>query len=444
MRRASATAVLVVMASMTAAAAPHVSSTYRLYLKLADDHISESTAAPGDPIDTSINKFTVHGGQTTEIWIFDPNPLLFTYQATTVTSNTPDFDAALTFAKSLSVLLARFPASAASGGQKIVVDGLDLKQFHDDIDSLQKRMADLKKFIAMSTHPDQVQNMKDLLSDTGAMVDRVNAGYEKAANIKFKCGNPGATLTDDSGQPVSCDRAIVTSAAPSPTINQFITDALSIQSNVLGWGVVLRNVATAAAQVGVPRKIETRAYSTQTQTITVSVKAETRFQDFLTPEVKAQQTAGVREIKIQVDAYRAASLRPGVGFVLGFLRNPTFSTAKNGDTYKIVESDTQLTRYSVAAMLNVIPRGWDEPTFGGFFQLGVSPKNDETGFFFGAGVSAESVFTFGGGFMLQQTRQLAGGLTLSSALAKPEDLKTETVFKPAFYIHATVTLPSGK
>ena len=51
-------------------------------------------------------------------------------------------------------------------------------------------------------------------------------------------------------------------------------------------------------------------------------------------------------------------------------------------------------------MLNITPDAWQEPTFGGHFQVGVSPVKDAIGVFFGAGVRAQSLFSFGAALML--------------------------------------------
>lgn len=558
MRKTCSIAVLVLLATSTGLAITRIVTTKRLYLKLATSHIAEAETAAGDPIDTGVNKFTVRTREATEIWLFDPNPLLFTYEAKTVLSDTADYKAALDFAKQLQVLLGRFPGASGGSGDVTdsVVEGLRLVAFREAILTLQSRFEDLPALIAESVDPARVPHMKQVAAGIPLIATTVEAGYARAFAIWTKC-LANQMLTDQDGNPVSCDapfdiRAIVrqrreraalqdatmrleqaqsesgtakiaadaantaltdaqkavdaataaqppdpnrireltttltnaraatnvalararaaeeqrleraktvgtltaavtaqetpvanayADAARGQTIRAFIRDVLSAEMHIRTSITTLRSFAKDADAVMVPRKLETRPYSLQTQLVTVSVKPETKYQEFLTAETKKKQAAGIREIQLQLDAYRTAYLRPGVGFVLGFVRNPTFSTAKDGDDFKIVRADSSLTRYTVAAMLDIVPVRWSEPTFGGFFQLGISPKSDETGFFFGGGIAAQSMLTFGGGLMLQQTRQLSNGLTLTSKLAKPEDLKTETVFKPGLYLHATVTLP---
>jgi hypothetical protein len=180
------------------------------------------------------------------------------------------------------------------------------------------------------------------------------------------------------------------------------------------------------------------------QTTRIKIDARKKWQAFMPPDVKSAQAAGIRTVSITTDAYRPARIAPGAAFVLGFVKNPTFKAVKDGDDYRIVKTEEELTRYDVAAMLNITPDGWQEPTFGGFFQIGVSPKKDEFGFYVGGGVQSHRIFSFGAGFMMQQVRKLGPGLTEASRLASPDDLKTAATFKPGLYLHATVTLPAKK
>lgn len=251
-----------------------------------------------------------------------------------------------------------------------------------------------------------------------------------------------ATIAFDKAR-LEASQARVNAVATGQTIRLFLTGVLAMESHVSESGKTLRAFAEDAADVG-PHKVDSRPYAQEKQTLTLTVTAQKKYQAFMKKPAKDRQAAGLGKVAIVVEAYRPVYVRPGVAFVLGLLKNPTYSTAKSGDQFKIVESNTSLTRYNIAAMLNIIPRRWSEPTFGGFFQIGISPKSDETGFYFGTGIQVEKIFTFGGGLMLQQVRRLGGGLTPESLLAKPEDLKVDHPFKRAFYLHATVALPGGK
>ena len=238
---------------------------------------------------------------------------------------------------------------------------------------------------------------------------------------------------------------IATEKAAGHTLREFLALAMSMDSRVQKQLQIYRDLLVDVDGVGTEFVAATHAYTVKDrQTTTIKIEARKKWQPFMTGDVKAAQTAGVRKVPVTTDAYRPAHLTPGAAFVLGFVKNPTFKAVKDGDAYKIVKAEEELTRYDVAAMLNITPNGWSEPTFGGFFQVGVSPKKDELGFYFGGGIQANTILTFGAGVMMQQVRKLGPGLTEASRLASPDDLKTAVTFKPGLYLHATVTLPQKK
>lgn len=528
----------------------------RLYLKLATNRITTSQTDDGEEIG-ALNEYAIRGGDSVEIWIADPNPLVFQYEATTTTTDTDDYKSALAFATQLAALLARFPGSAG-GGRAVhpIVEGLDLDAFRASLNTLELGIGSLQGWIDDSLDPKTVDRMKQNVkaATLTKTADDVQAGYAKLLTILRKCRD-GKPLRTEDGDEISCDapfdftpllaeraaafqaaaanrrlasaivardraqaalrdaearvatrrnaletarsggdrtrieeaqvlldneeasttnarsdeenartavenaRSVISvaqqalpqarqaataaraAAAAGQTIHGFAQDAFAIETHEIAAAKVLRGFDKDVDAINVARKVEERPYSLKMQTIAVKVNPETKYDDYLSSTAKDKRTKGLRTINITVRPHAVASLRPGVGFVLGFLRNPTFTATKSGDVFRIVQNDTPLTRYSVAAMLNIVPRGWDEPTFGGYFQVGISPKTDETGILFGVGLSAQSLFTFGGGLMIQQVRALAPGLSVGGTIASPDDLKVQHVFKPAFYVHGTVTIP---
>ena len=389
-----------------------------------------------------------------------------------------------------------------------VVEDLDLTAFRDAVITVEAQMDSIGGLIDLGFDPANISTLRDDAREFIANSDAVDAGYAKAVRIFTKClqgeglsaqngvtvscddpydvtpivnaqmaaaahalasanraeavaryaGQTSVTITDtlaaleslekkaktafDSAR-LAAAEARLNARSSGQTIRLFLTGVLAMESHVSDSLKTLRAFAKDADEVG-PHKIDTRAYSQDKQTLTLTITAEKKYQSFMSRSAKSKQQEGLGKVAVVVEAYRPVFVRPGIAFVLGLLKNPTYSTAKSGDQFKIVETGAGLARYNVAAMLNIIPRRWNEPTFGGFFQIGVSPKSDETGFYFGTGIQVEKVFTFGGGVMLQQVRRLGGGLTADSLLAKPEDMKVEHPFKTAFYLHATVALPGGK
>lgn len=420
----------------------------RLYLYMVDKRYSVGQpSATGDAFDDEID-YTLRSDEAAEVWVHDWNPLVWAYATSLKSEKTADYEAAEAFGKVVSELLLRFAGSKGSGTPPMLVDGLDLMAFRDAVITLQHDVDSIDDWIDQSLNPDDVTNMQTEVRKVPALADTVDDGYAKAVRIFIKCLQ-GRPLSAQNGTPVSCDdpydaaEARVNATASGQTIRLFLTAVLSMESHVMNSERILRGFARDATDVG-PHKIDTRPYSQEKQTLTLTVTAEEKYQAFMSKSAKMKQKEGLRKVAVIVEPYRPVFVRPGVAFILGLLKNPTYATAKSGDQFKIVETGTGLARYNVAAMLNIIPRRWNEPTFGGFFQIGVSPKSDETGFYLGGGIQVEKVFTFGGGVMLQQVRRLGGGLTPDSRLATPEDLRVEHPFKKALYLHATVALPGGK
>jgi hypothetical protein len=91
-------------------------------------------------------------------------------------------------------------------------------------------------------------------------------------------------------------------------------------------------------------------------------------------------------------------------------------------------------------MLTIVPRAWSDPTFGGGFQVAVTPENDKLGFYIGAVLRLFDLVSLGGGVAYQQTQRLAPGLSVGQDLDTADALKTNTVFKAGPYISLSVKL----
>ena len=219
-----------------------------------------------------------------------------------------------------------------------------------------------------------------------------------------------------------------------------------MQSRVEAALDILKHFASDAADVNTPRVLACADggaicnYSLQDRTAAFIVKPATRYDAFMTDGVKAKRTAMSGRYEFELKAYSPVALGFGPAFIVRFLRNPTFTAAKSGDHLVIQSKSEQATGYNVAAMLTMTPRAWREPTFGGQFQLGVSPEKDKLGLYAGAGISVQNVLTFGAGIVWQQVNRLADGLVVGQTIESPDALRTTTEFKPGFYIHATVNL----
>ena len=203
---------------------------------------------------------------------------------------------------------------------------------------------------------------------------------------------------------------------------------------------VLTVFAADVAKLHEPESLDDGEYAVATEEITVTMEANKYWENYLDAGTKETRDGALKEFTISLEAYSPVVLSPGVSAILLFIENPTFKAVKSGDQYVIQSVDEEVTSYSLGAMLNITPRAWNEPTFGGSFQLGVSPTKDRIGFYAGAGVNVQQIFGFGAGVAWQQVDNLAEGLIVGQGIASPELLKTGTRFKPGFYINGTVKL----
>jgi hypothetical protein len=253
-------------------------------------------------------------------------------------------------------------------------------------------------------------------------------------------GAPGAPPAA-AGSAASFPSGAPTPAAmPGERIIDFVALIEARRTDLQNSIAVLRGFASDVEDVGKAKTLATRTHSTKTQTVNITVKSSTKYDAFLDAGTKKRRDAIARKFAIVLQPYSPAVISLGPALILLFIENPTFKAAKKGDQFVIQESDDEVTAYNLAAMLNITPRGWSEPTFGGGFQIGVSPTKDKIGFYLGAGISVQELFWFGGGFTWQEVNKLAGGLTSGQVIASPDELKTTTHFKPGFYFHVTANI----
>jgi hypothetical protein len=90
-------------------------------------------------------------------------------------------------------------------------------------------------------------------------------------------------------------------------------------------------------------------------------------------------------------------------------------------------------------MLTITPNAWAQPTFGGHFQVGITPKKNEVAFYLGAGIDAQQLFSIGLGVVFQQVDALAPGISIGQTITSAEALKTDRRFRLGPYIHVTIT-----
>jgi hypothetical protein len=403
------------------------------------------------------NNFTLRGGERVSLVLKDPNPLLFSLSTVTVSTATEESKAAGDFAKAVAAVLGGFKNKGGGAAAACVIEGVDVGQairLLGDIDS-HAAPENVTSLLRMSLSAGNSSTLKQAVVayDVDGLSRRGAELYGKLPAVAAKCLSGSPLAVED--RRVACDLPLFRKnpldpkdpgacADPNPgtqTVREFVMTTLALQAHVDAATAFLRDLARDVAALDVPATLETRPYSLERQTVTVSVKPVARYEKFFDDGVRQSQKKLLGDHGVVLEPYRPVHVKLVPAFIIGFITNPTFSTVRNGSSFVITRTDSPATAYDVAAMLEITPDKWSEPTFGGHFQVGVSPKKDEVGLYVGAGITIERVVGLGAGFMWRQVHQLGPGLSEGQSLAGPELLKTETRFRPGWYVHLTAQLP---
>lgn len=295
----------------------------------------------------------------------------------------------------------------------------------------------------------------DANSDRHAPAERVPPAQPPASP---RAGGPprpgtvplgGSGATEGSAQDGAAIPSQTVAGAPAvltQTIHGFVTLVAARQSRVESGLRDLLDFVADAAEVDEPRPLKCQdqqncVYKLNDQKVTVKIAKSTRYEAYLTDVAKRAREKGAGEYSFSFKAYSPVSISVAPAFVVLFVDNPTYKATKKGEEYVIEsEGNGQTSTFNLAAMLTITPRSWAEPTFGGQFQLGVSPTKGKVGFYLGAGIHVQEVFTFGAGVALQQVTRLADGLSVGQTIANPEALKTESRYRTGLYLHFTVNI----
>jgi hypothetical protein len=269
--------------------------------------------------------------------------------------------------------------------------------------------------------------LKAAIAAAGTRKTAADTNLKNAENTKTAAAGELAALRTSEG---------------TQTLLQFLQSVTATEFAIREELRLLRKFAEDVSKVGELKILATTPYSIKNQPGVLTVKANPTYEALMDAATRAARSQQIGEYPFELRPYQPARLRVGGAAVAGmFIKNPKFKAVKDGDAFAIKREDDDPVIFKVAAMLNITPRSWAEPTFGGYFQLGVTPDPDEVGFYFGTGIRAQTVFSFGGGLMIQQVRKLGEGLTLETRLDDPAKLKTDSEFKPGLYFHFTVALP---
>jgi hypothetical protein len=151
------------------------------------------------------------------------------------------------------------------------------------------------------------------------------------------------------------------------------------------------------------------------------------------------------DVAIPLRAYSPVALSFGPAMVYSFVKAPSFSAEKQADgKFKITEKEGKNRAQNISAMLNITPRAWRDATFGGSFQVGISPVKDQMGIFAGVQLRVANLVTLGGGYGFQQVPRLSREQSVGAILDTAEALKTDTHYKGGAYVSLTLSLPTSQ
>jgi hypothetical protein len=385
--------------------------------------------------------------------VVDPNPLLYTYSWGGLTAaDTADYKTATDFAKSLDPLISAFAPKTVTGRS------LPLTPV-----TVAPEVASALKAIGIPNEKDFLNNFLAHYSAVENLVDAIPSLMVKA------CGTPA-----EASEAKTAVRGSTWDLDATAKIIKKDFDLLK-----LGRGALLKLVATEPAKVAndlfyiasnlfadreseitaalgtlstfkkdvmavdepITLSPEAIAYSfSKDQTVTFSIGRRDQVQ------VPKEATARITgKYTIVISPLYPVRLGIGAAAVYSFAPNNTYKAVNDGTQLVVIRdpSTPQYEAFNLAAVLTITPRKWDDPSFGGYFQLGVQPK-DRVGLFFGLAVRVMGLFDFGGGFTLQQVDQLAGGLVEGGAISSASSIVTSRVWKSSGYLHVTVSSPLGK
>jgi len=388
--------------------------------------------------------------QTVPLCIADPNPVFFKYSKgkTTVTPN-PNWAAALAFAKTIA---------PAAGGIEI---GLRLQRtrLDDAADTLKKYAEQLPGIAAKTLNDGTVSsaqsdvnlwdldaiasNLADPFAPSIVAEDKIDTKRDLTPDViddfnqkKSKNTAPQQPTTADLVKRVNeLEQQLRTAAGDALQHQHEEQKRVDEASKTLK---TLREFKTAVLGVNVPICLEGESISPENDaTIHIIIEPVPPPPGIQAPPRKSG------DIKIPTRAYSPVDLGFGAGAVYSFVKAPSFTAEKQDDgKFKIVEKKGENRAQNIAAMLTITPRPWRNPTFGGAFQLGISPVKDQIGIFGGVQLRIAKFATIGGGYGYQQVPRL-DGQQAGDILEKADALKTSSHYKGGAYVSLLLSLPKA-
>ncbi len=258
--------------------------------------------------------------------------------------------------------------------------------------------------------------------------------------------NPGTGVKPPKPAPASGAAATATTGtASSPAATpadeaQFVTSFRIVQASSTDAQAIVDAIEafnTQVQKINVPLTLDTVPYNArQTQPGTLTIKTVDVNKDAANPKVKTGDFGWSFNPRGPVELHVDAAM------VYSFIEARRFGTQAADGQFKVVRTDSgnAVNGTNIGAMLTIVPRTWNDPTFGGGFQIGVTPEKDKIGFYTGAVVRLYDLISIGGGIAYQQMQRLAAGISEGQLLSSADQLKTTTAFKAGPYVTITVKI----
>ena len=401
------------------------------------------------------NELTLRG-QSVAIVLAFRNPFLFSYQSEAKEVENEQHKVAASFATTLTTLLGRFQPA---GGTKslvalsnpsspaVVVEGLNVREALGTLDKLKDAVVDIPNEIEKSLleTEDAAQEVKDAVK-AWKLEERekeVADAVTKAEAIVRKCaGAPQDSLEVTIGNvkgKVKCTDSLGEFASARDVASAIVDLSPRAEKSL----EVLRGFAEDAQNLGSETEFGTFAESATDRIVTVTATPVTKYQRFFSATAKKRQADALRTFAFGIRTYSPVILSLGPAVVVRFRSAPKYGVEQVDGGFKIVRTDSdQPFSYNLAAMLNVAPSAWANPTFTPYAQIGIDPAKDNVGFYAGVAASFWQAFSIGAGYVYQQVNQLAPGLEEFQVIPAADGLRTNPRFKSGGYI--TVTVPIAK
>jgi hypothetical protein len=401
--------------------------------------------------------------ESANIEFCDYNPVLFTYSIEDKPTDLPDVAAAKAFATALQTLVGTLGGQLKAGGQGLVVNGLNLKDFGKDLSDLSDHFSNIGKMAAITQSEDasKILAAQQEVATWAAQAQSVNSELVpklSAIGLLLSMGQK-LIITAPSRLP---DREITplrksleelrTVVSTGPNADPDLTtqvDALAAAVNQTAQLTQMAQTVTKFcdrfAKVWKEPSTATAISfdNAHSHKVSIKVTANADFAEYLTPATKQYQkskevTTGLA-LTVLPDQKWSLSIAPGAIYSFVTTYKYTANSTSSGGL-AVAASRSNYAAVSGAVALNISRTDDIGKNFTPFYQVGIAPQSGKLGFFLGGGFTLYKDTVLSGGVIYQQRDVLGPGLSVGSPLAKTSDLVVNSEFKFGAYLGISVNV----